>query len=59
MLYLVIFVQDGGWEIVLQFTEIANGNAVYNSIVKPLTHKANRVYEVYPDSTCRVLKGVA
>jgi len=57
MLYILIYVQDGGWEITEQYREIANGNAVYQSIVKPLLSKADRVYRVYGDDTCDILKG--
>ena len=57
MLYILIYVQPGGWEIALRFREIAGEDAVYKSIVKPLSFKADRVYKVHSDDTCEVLKG--
>ena len=57
VLYVLVFSQPGGWEIVEKFREMGNTDVVYKAFVLPFSRKANRVYRVYADNSCDILKG--
>lgn len=56
--YVAVEKMTGGWEIVHEYiTTKLNDKFVLPRVLKMWLHKADRIYRVYPDNSCEILKG--